>query len=355
MIRTYDIHQTYKENYRLGPGPDLPAPIDLPKYPVSLFGLNVEFPLGISAGPLLNAGWIDAYARLGYPILTYKTVRSLERSCYPMPNMIPIAERPRLHGLELSEILEAATEPIKPIEQSTWTVSFGMPSTHPEIWRADVRRAKVSLRDGQILIVAVVGTPREGWGLDELFDDYTQCAAWAKDAGADVIEANLSCPNVTTSEGQIYRSAEHSVAVCSRIRERIGTAAFVVKIGAFSSDGEARQWLGAVAPYIDGVVTLNTLSRTILRGEQEAFLGRPVAGVTGAGIAEAARDCVRQMVTLRDELGLNLVVLGVGGILDPEGFARMRKAGADAVLVATGAMLIPDLAIRIRGSETSGN
>ncbi|MFH1737751.1 MAG: dihydroorotate dehydrogenase [bacterium] len=353
MIRVYDICGTYQENYELGPGADVPAAIDLPKCPVSLFGLEVDFPLGISAGPLLNARWIEAYANLGYSILTYKTVRSMERPCYSMPNMIPITGRPKLQGLTISDVLEAADTVAPPIEQSTWTVSYGMPSTDPEIWKEDARCAKEALRQGQILIVAVVGTPREGWGIDELFDDYAQCALWAKEAGADVVETNLSCPNVTTSEGQIYRSAEDSVAVCSRIRERIGATPFVVKIGAFSGDEEARQWLDSVAPFIDGVVTLNTLSRTVHRNGKEAFPGRPVAGVTGAGIADAARDCVRQMVDLREKLGLNLAVMGVGGVMDAEGFAKMRDVGADAVLVATGAMLIPDLAIRIRRYEAS--
>ena len=323
--------------------------------PSRLFGHDLEFPLGISAGPLLNARWIDAYARLGYSILTYKTVRSLDRPCYSMPNMIPIEGHPKVYGLDTDAVLKQADAIPQDAEHSTWTVSYGMPSAAPDVWMEDVRRAKESLRDGQILIVAVVGTPREGWGQRELFDDYAQCAAWAKEAGADVVEANLSCPNVTTSEGQVYRSAEESFDVCSRIRDRIADTPFVVKIGAFSDDDEARNWLKTVSPTIDGVVTLNTLSRSIKRGDQDAFPGRPIAGVTGTGIFEAARDCVRQMVSLRDELELDLAVVGVGGVLDRERYDQMREAGADAVLVATGAMLMPDLAVRIRhGSGEHG-
>ena len=353
MIRTYDIHLSYEENYTLGPGKNLPQPIDLPKSPTTLFGLNVEFPFGVSAGPLLNARWIDAYARLGYSILTYKTVRSLDRPCYSMPNMIPIEGTPVLHDLDPTQRLQMANQSIQCLERSTWTVSYGMPSTHPDIWMEDVRQAKQSLRNGQILVVAVVGTPREGWTADDLFDDYAQCALWAKQAAADVVEANLSCPNVTTSEGQIYRSIPDSIAVCSRIREQIGQTPFIIKIGAFSGDDEARSWLEAIAPFIDGVHTLNTLSRTIRHGEKEAFPGRPIAGVTGAGIAQVSRDCVKQMTTLRDELGLDLTVFGVGGVLDAEGYTLMRQTGADAVMTATGAMILPDLAINIRQSGMS--
>ncbi len=342
MIRTYDIHCTYDENYQEGPGQTLPEFVNLPQSPRKILGLGVQFPFGISAGPLLNSRWIEAYARLGYSILTYKTVRSLKRACYAMPNMVPIAGRPNLCGPN------ATDEPGCPIDQSTWAVSFGMPSASPDAWRDDVCRAKECLHEGQILIVSVVGTPRDGWGPEELFDDYAQCAQWAKEAGADVIEANLSCPNVTTTEGQIYRNPSDSALVCGKIRERIGDRPLVVKIGAFSSDEEARMWLEAVAEYIDGVVTLNTLSRTIRRGDREAFPGRPIAGVTGAAIAQTARRCVHQMATLRRQLGLNLAILGVGGVLNEEGFVKMQEAGADAVLVASGAMLIPELSIRIR-------
>ncbi len=353
MIRTYDIHRSYEENYNLGPGVDLPEAIDLPKSPTTLFGLDVEFPFGISAGPLLNARWIDAYARLGYSILTYKTVRSLDRPCYDMPNMLPIEGAPVLHELDPTQTLQMADPLRQPLERSTWTVSYGMPSTHPDVWIEDIRHAKRILRDGQILVVGVVGTPRDGWTATDLFDDYAQCALWAKQAGADVVEANLSCPNVTTNEGQIYRSIQDSVTVCSRIRERIGETPFIVKIGAFSGDSEARSWLDAVAPFIDGVHTLNTLSRTIERGENEAFPGRPIAGVTGAGIAQVSRDCVRQMTTLREELGLDLAVFGVGGVLNEAGYRSMREAGADAVMTATGAMIMPRLAAKIRKSCVS--
>ena len=36
----------------------------------------IESPVGIAAGPLPNSRWIEAYARLGYGLFTYKTVRT---------------------------------------------------------------------------------------------------------------------------------------------------------------------------------------------------------------------------------------------------------------------------------------
>jgi len=76
--------------WNAGHPPKLPArPRRLPAGPpVSLFGRQIECPVGISAGPLPNAQWIQAYARLGYGLLTYKTVRSVARQAFVQPNLV---------------------------------------------------------------------------------------------------------------------------------------------------------------------------------------------------------------------------------------------------------------------------
>jgi hypothetical protein len=48
----------------------------------------VATPIGVPAGPLLNARWIEVAAKLGFDVLTYKTIRSVEFSGHPVPNMI---------------------------------------------------------------------------------------------------------------------------------------------------------------------------------------------------------------------------------------------------------------------------
>jgi hypothetical protein len=60
----------------------------MPPAPARLFDRVVECPVGIAAGPLPNSKWIEAYARLGYGLLTYKTVRTVERAAFPAPNLV---------------------------------------------------------------------------------------------------------------------------------------------------------------------------------------------------------------------------------------------------------------------------
>ena len=91
LLPRYDRSQTYRWNYEHAPEP--PDDVDIPAVPRPLDVLRlfrVTSPLGIAAGPLLNGRWILYYAALGFDILTYKTIRSRARDCYPLPNLQPV-------------------------------------------------------------------------------------------------------------------------------------------------------------------------------------------------------------------------------------------------------------------------
>ena len=76
------------------------------------------------------------------------------------------------------------------------------------------------IRRGQCEIVSVVASPEPGWTLDQVADDFAQCAVWAEESGAQIVEANLSCPNVCTQEADLYLSAEASGVIAATIRNR---------------------------------------------------------------------------------------------------------------------------------------
>src|SRR5262245_62215826 len=61
-----------------------------------LFGRPLNSSLGIAAGPLLNSKWVEAYARLGFDILTYATVRSAFRPAYALPNIRHVENRDQI-------------------------------------------------------------------------------------------------------------------------------------------------------------------------------------------------------------------------------------------------------------------
>ena len=92
MPPCYDIQRSWEENCLHGPRLDASPPL-VPATPMKQFlGLPVRSRLGIAAGLLLNSRWIGPYARLGFDLLTYKTVRSAARPCHPLPNWVFVDE-----------------------------------------------------------------------------------------------------------------------------------------------------------------------------------------------------------------------------------------------------------------------
>ena len=169
------LDRSYQWNYSHTPA--LPRARRVPQGPGGkLFDYRLNSSLGISAGPLVNAKWVEAYARLGYDILTYATVRSAFHPAWGLPN---------IRNVENQELAAVVTRRPQATRAPTLAVSLGGPSMEPDVWRKDVRRAKERLGPGQILIVSVAGTPGPGRDADALVLDYARCAAWAAESGAD--------------------------------------------------------------------------------------------------------------------------------------------------------------------------
>ena len=196
MFPHYDPGQTYDWNYEHAPEP---SAVEVPPVPGrwDYCGLPVGSPLGIAAGPLLNGRWVLFYAALGFDVLTYKTVRSSARACYPLPNLRPVR----------ATDYRGAADPLTAADAmaGSWAVSFGMPSRPPDVWRADVEATRRRLPAGKVLSVSVVASPGPGWAEEHLAADFARCARWAVESGADCVEANFSCPNVDSPDGQLYQ------------------------------------------------------------------------------------------------------------------------------------------------------
>ena len=91
---------------------------------------------------MLNSKWVEAYSRLGFDVLTYKTVRSMAMPAHALPNIRPVENRE--HAAIATKRTSIETRP-------TLAVSLGIPSVEPEVWRKDVRRAKDRIAGGQVL------------------------------------------------------------------------------------------------------------------------------------------------------------------------------------------------------------
>jgi dihydroorotate dehydrogenase len=228
--------------------------------------------------------------------------------------------------------------------------SFGMPSVLPEIWMAEMEKCRAALASGQVLIASVVGTAGPDVSEEAFVADFADLAARAADAGAHILEINLSCPNVGKAEGQIYLDAALTARIARAVKKATGGRPLLLKSGAIRDPAHFLNLLKAVAGPADGLVLINGPSRRIVNaaGAPAFGPGRERAGVTGAAIKPLALGAVKQALALIAEHKLPLEVVGCGGVTSPQDARDFLAAGACAALSATGATLNPYLACELK-------
>lgn len=342
---TYDIHRSYEANYQEGPFIQEKAPARKIVKKERFLGFEVNSRLGVPAGPLLNSRWIQAYAELGFDLPVYKTVRTQATPSHPDPNCMFLKLSGQIQESDFGKRLVATMNPPRHVEEISITNSFGMPSRDPQIWQADVQKAKAGLGEGQVLIVSAVGTP----GKQDLAADYARAAALAAEAGADVVEINLSCPNVVTGEGSVYTDPEFSSQISTRVKQAIGAVPLIIKIGYIADRSRLQKVVAANAPFVDAISGINTLSFEVVNEAGEAALpgkGRLRSGVCGSAIRECALSQAARIVDLKRKERYDFAVIGVGGVMTVEHIQAFFKAGVDSVMSATGAMWDPLLAYK---------
>lgn len=354
----YNIYKTYDQNFDLGPIglKNFKKPIfkrKTPKY--SFLGFPVNSPFGIPAGPLLNSKFVKEAFDFGFDVVHYKTQRSVAFDCNLYPNILFVDTKGSLTMKKANNALLGQTESDKKPKEYSITNSFGNPSRGPKMWTGDMREAIKYAKKGQLLIASVVGTIQKGFDDNAYYNDFAKTAKLAVSAGANIIELNLSCPNVT-NEGVICYSKDAVYAICKKTRDKIGNKKLLIKIGYFSK-GQNRlleKILNKVSPFIDGVAAINTIAAEIVdENGQQALPGpqRLKSGVCGAGIKWAGINMVERLYKLRKKLKYDFAIIGVGGVMTPQDFFDYQKAGADLVQSATGAMWNPYLAYEIWKKE----
>lgn len=318
---------------RLPPGPG-----------ASLLGHQLNSPTGISAGPLLNSKWIEGYARLGFDILTYATVRSRPQPAHALPNIRPVENRDQLAvtGRRLSQNGDA-----------TLAVSLGLPSVEPEIWRKDMRRAKEKIGPGQMLIASVVGTPDIAAGVDAFVADYAQCAVWAAEAGADAIEVQLAVPNPFGDPGQmVYEHVVLAAQILYRVRTSVSVPV-LAKLGVFRTPRMLHDIATKLASWVHGFVLVHAIPRRVVDEDGNAAFegnGREWADVVGAGTFPVCSRQVEELLAWRKAGEWSHATLAVGGISTVERAQFLLGEGANAALVATAALFNPLFAVQFRQS-----
>jgi dihydroorotate dehydrogenase (NAD+) catalytic subunit len=343
---TYRIDRSYSWNYEHAP--KLPRVRRLPVGQGGrLFGHELNSSLGIAAGPLLNSRWVEAYARIGYDVLTYATVRSSLVTAHALPN---------IRAVENREQVAVATRRSGGNGDLTLAVSLGTPSMPPDVWRKDVTRARERIGKGQMLIVSVLGTLPPGGDREALIADYALCARWAAEAGADAIEVQLAWPDPFADQPQaVYENLPLSAQILHRVRTSISVPV-IAKFGAFRSPRLLHDTATKLAAWASGFSLVHGFPRRVLdEAGQAAFEGdgRDRADIVGSDTYAAASRQIIELLAWRRAGCWDRAVLAVGGITTPERAHEMLREGADAVLVATAALYAPLFSVRFREQRAS--
>lgn len=349
----YRLDRTWEQNAAEGPRFEGAFP-DVPTTPSKdFFGHSVASRVGVAASLLMNERWFELYSRLGFDILTYKTIRSRARLAHPWPNWIYLNELPAAARADAGLPWRTIDGVPPGAVTATAAGSIGMPSSSPDVWRQDIRRCRARLRPGQVMIVSVVGTADADTTPQQIIDDFSTLAGEARDAGAHAVEMNFSCPNVGRRESEVYCDVEMAGRVAAAARAAVGSLPMLVKVGPIQE--RMAELLQRLSGVVDGVTMINSPSRLIVDGTGASAFGgkRERAGLMGGAVFDIALNCVRNAVDLiqRDKLGLR--VLAVGGVCSVERIKAFAEAGAYAVLGASACAWDPYLAIRAKHTDPS--
>lgn len=315
-------------------------------------GFPVYEPFGIAAGPLPTSKHTTGAFKNGYDVVVYKTQRTVPVEVNQFPNIVPIDIDGDVSLEKAEKGLTVRDDFNEDPTKLTITNSFGNPSRGPGYWTGDLKKALDGQGRGQLLIMSVCGTIRENQTQDEYFQDFADAAKQAYDAGAKVIELNLSCPNVA-NEGIICYTPDAVKSIVEKTRELLPEAKLVLKFGYFSPVQEVllERILESIGDKADAISTINTIPAAVYKKDGTQALpgeGRLKSGLCGAGIKWAGLDMVTRLNDLRKAKGYKFEIIGVGGVMTPEDYRKYREAGADCVQACTGPMWNPGLAAEIK-------
>lgn len=166
-------------------------------------------------------------------------------------------------------------------------------------------------------------------------DDYEKMVSAFQDSNVDLIEVNLSCPNLE-GKPQVAYDFEQTEKVLRRI-SNLGKKPIGLKLPPYYDFIHHKQIADLIEKYkIDFITCTNSIGNTlIIDPETETPVIKPkkgFGGLSGNYIKPIALANVRAFYEL---LGNKISIFGVGGIKTGADAFEFLLAGADAVQVAT--------------------
>lgn len=172
-------------------------------------------------------------------------------------------------------------------------------------------------------------------------DDYCQMAEKFQNQPVEMLELNISCPNVKEG-GVAFGTRPESILEITRQVKRHAMQPLMVKLSPNVADiGEAA--LAAQEGGADAISLINTLTGMAV----DVYKRSPIlANVTGGLSGPAVKPVALRMVYQASQK-VKIPVVGMGGIMTGEDVAAFMLCGASAVMVGTANLADPMACPRI--------
>ena len=227
----------------------------------------------------------------------------------------------------------------------------------PDFWQKDLSEAVKYAKKGQVVIGGIQGTIPASGGFEMYLKDFNLVAKLLKETGVKIIELNLSCPNEGAANLLCF-DYQHSTTVVNAVKNEIGNTPLIIKIAYFPDNEMLTKLVKGIGDLVQGISAINTIPAKVYKDEAHTKQalpgeGRLWSGTCGSGIKWAGLEMVKRLKKLKEENGYSFSIEGVGGVTNPEDYMEYKKAGADVVMSATGAMWNPYLAQEIKKQTSS--
>lgn len=287
----------------------LPAP-KFPEGRVQLLGKPVRNLVGLAAGLDKNAACVDGLARLGFGFIEVGTVTPRAQPGNPKPRMFRITETQSIIN-RMGFNNEGLEKFIQNIRQSSYQKNGGM----------------IGLNIGKN-----ADTP-----VEQATQDYLLGLRGVYPY-ADYITINISSPNTKNLRDlQQQKQLNELLSTLAQERSKLSdehgkNVPILLKIAPDLTKQQVLEIAEVVSNNkIEGVIATNTtLSRDAVKQYQH---GNEAGGLSGPPVHPMSLTVIE---TLRKQLGKNVTIIGVGGIMSGQQAAEKIQAGANAVQLYTG-------------------
>ena len=173
-------------------------------------------------------------------------------------------------------------------------------------------------------------------------EDYCQTAEKLNDTPVDMVELNISCPNVKEGGVQFGVTAQGVEGITRAVR-RVCKKPLMVKLSPNVTD-VSEMALAAESAGADAVSLINTLTGMRI----DIHTRRPIIRNNTGGLSGPALLPVALRMVWQTAQKVKIPIVGLGGIAAPEDAVEMLLAGASAIQVGTAIFTDPYAPVKIR-------